>query len=273
MILKEKNFKQFDNPKLKAGDAAEKQMAFYLQRQFGNLEDCYVINDLRLTHKKDVAQIDHLIVTKYGLFIIESKSAHGKISINKQLEWSRTYSGKTEGMRSPVLQAKAQVDLLKQLLIDNKEDLREKILFGIKQPGFKYCPFNIYVAISDNGIIDRKIDVPELYKADQIVEKISKKLDELKKNNSLLSTSLELWAMNSQETVNVANFLKNQHQPLINDKSESPKHAEQFPDNVAMQKAGDICPTCKTGKLVKRKAKTEFLGCSNYPKCEFTDYK
>jgi len=36
---------------------------------------------------------------------------------------------------------------------------------------------------------------------------------------------------------------------------------------------GMPCPKCNDGKLVKRKAKTEFLGWSNYPKCKFTDYR
>ena len=74
MILKEKNLKNSPDPKLKAGENAEKQMAFYLGRTFSNQEDCYIINDLRLIYKNDAAQIDHLIITQYGLFIVESKS-------------------------------------------------------------------------------------------------------------------------------------------------------------------------------------------------------
>lgn len=37
---------------------------------------------------------------------------------------------------------------------------------------------------------------------------------------------------------------------------------------------GDECPGCEDGKLVRRYARhfegTEFLGCNNYPRCEFT---
>jgi ssDNA-binding Zn-finger/Zn-ribbon topoisomerase 1 len=38
---------------------------------------------------------------------------------------------------------------------------------------------------------------------------------------------------------------------------------------------GDPCPQCGDGKLVKRKGKSEFLGCSNYhtKHCKFTDYR
>lgn len=36
---------------------------------------------------------------------------------------------------------------------------------------------------------------------------------------------------------------------------------------------GDDCPDCDDGKLVKRLNRgtgEDFLGCSNYPKCEFS---
>jgi len=40
------------------------------------------------------------------------------------------------------------------------------------------------------------------------------------------------------------------------------------------EKEGDGCPDCLNGKLVERCGRTAesvpFLGCSNYPRCEFT---
>jgi len=44
------------------GEAAEKQMAFYLNRQFGDARDVFVFNDLRIERNGEVAQMDHLIV-------------------------------------------------------------------------------------------------------------------------------------------------------------------------------------------------------------------
>lgn len=82
MILKEKELANPSDPRLKAGEEAEKQMAFYLQRAFRKRDDCFVINDLRVAYDEDFAQIDHLIISTYGLFIVESKSVHGTISIN-----------------------------------------------------------------------------------------------------------------------------------------------------------------------------------------------
>ncbi len=44
-------------------------------------------------------------------------------------------------------------------------------------------------------------------------------------------------------------------------------------DNIESLKEGDICPRCKEGHLVIRNtAKGEFLGCSNFPDCDFIQH-
>ena len=95
--------------------------------------------------------------------------------INKQNEWSRTYNNKPEGMSSPVLQAQEQSKVLKELLKTNKEQLLSKML-GTIQKGFGNCPINVYIAVSNNGIIDRKTVTTELFKADQVSKAVGEKL-------------------------------------------------------------------------------------------------
>ncbi len=275
MILKEKQLKNLTDPKAKAGEDAEKQMAFYLSRAFSNQEDLYVINDLRVIHKNDAAQIDHLVITQYGLFIIESKSVYGKITVNANKEWSRTFNKFPSGMASPVLQADAQGKIIKNILKENADQLLGKLL-GL-QKGFGSCPVFVYVAISDAGIIERKADIPELKKADQITQEIELKIKELKKSSGILNAIKDpnpAWSMSAQETVKVADFLLNQHKPLIKEIAITQTKTPFIQTKeVPKYKENDECPRCKTGRLVKRKAKTEFLGCSLYPKCKFTDYK
>lgn len=187
MILKEKQLTNPSDPRLRAGEEAEKQMAFYLQRAFRKRDDCFVINDLRVIHDGDVAQIDHLIVSIYGLFIVESKSIHGTISINKHGDWRRTYNDEISGIPSPVIQARAQGKVLIEMLRENAEQVLGKLLFGKIQKGFRYCPIGVYVAISDTGIIERGMEVPELFKADVVAGAITKQLDEYTSKASLLS--------------------------------------------------------------------------------------
>ena len=51
MIVKEKQFSGSSDPCLRAGEEAEKDMAFRLTRRFGNDADAPIINDLRITYQ------------------------------------------------------------------------------------------------------------------------------------------------------------------------------------------------------------------------------
>lgn len=283
MILKEKQLSDSLDSKIRAGEEAEKQMAFYLKRAFANDKDCFVLNDLRVIHSGDVAQIDHLIVTQFGLFIIESKSVSSKITVNKHNEWTRTYSDKPEGMPSPILQAKAQGKILRALLMENKDWLLGKALFGSIQKGFINCKIFTYVAISDKGIIDREHDVVELFKADQICDTIVTELDILKKRNRLLSSN-PVWEVTLEETKKVADFLLKNHKPPLNNKNISsmlPIHQSvvkadspnlKTPAKSFVPKVGAICPQCNQLRLIRKSVRradgteTDFLSCSGYPK-------
>ncbi|OUR87179.1 nuclease, partial [Gammaproteobacteria bacterium 42_54_T18] len=65
MIIKEKQIETMPtDSRLKAGIKQEQDVAFYLRRAFKNRDDVMVFNDLRIIHDEEVAQIDHLIVTR-----------------------------------------------------------------------------------------------------------------------------------------------------------------------------------------------------------------
>ena len=282
MILKEKEFTNPSDPKLRAGEEAEKQMAFYLQRAFRKRDDCFVINDLRVIHDGDVAWPDHLVVSTYGLFIVESKSVHGTISINPHGDWQRTYNDEASGMPSPVLQAQEQGRILKEMLRENAEQVLGKFLFGKIQKGFRYCPVCIYVAISDSGIIERGMDVPELFKADAVAGAIKKKMaDFISKANllspkNLLSTDV-VWEMTKQEAQATAEFLVSQHIPSSKHVKTEPTKANskpisvQQPEKTFVPKVGAPCPLCGKQKLIRKSinrsdgTETDFLACQGYP--------
>lgn len=284
MILKEKEFTNPSDPRLRAGEEAEKQMAFYLQRAFRKRDDCFVINDLRVIHDGDVAQIDHLVVSIYGLFIVESKSVHGTISINHHGDWQRTYNDQVFGMPSPVIQAQEQARILKELLRANAEKVLGKYLFGKLQKGFRYCPVYIHVAISDSGIIERGMDVPELFKADVVAGGITKKLDEFASKANLfspkniLSTEV-VWDMTKDEAKAASEFLISEHTPFAS--IEKPKKTivesnpkpilKRQPEKTFVPKVGAPCPKCGQQMLIRKSinrsdgTETDFLACEGYP--------
>ena len=167
MIIKEFDEKKKPkDPRLKAGYKAEKQMAFYLKREFQNSENIFVLNDVRVQVDDDKAQIDHLIVYPAGVVLVESKSVSGEITIDSHGGWVREWRGKREGMPSAIIQAENQSKVLKRYLVQ-QSDLLEWSLPN----NFKY---DVFAAISDQGIINREYEgeLNELCKADQIVGRV-----------------------------------------------------------------------------------------------------
>lgn len=201
MIIKQINKKLAPTHLEKAGDEAEKQMAHYLKRAFQKSKDTHVINDLRLVFGDDVAQIDHLIVHRFGFIIIESKSVSTKVSYNALGEWKRTFKNKESGMASPIKQAERQAELLLDFLQDRSDELFKKVL--LIKSSFADFKFDVLVAISDSGIINRAENIvfAEVHKADQITDVVNeiikgygvtnKKLLNLKMNNHFADSSMK----------------------------------------------------------------------------------
>ena len=159
MIIKELDaFADLSDARATAGRAAEEQMAFYQRRAFQDQPDIYVVNGLRLVHRGEVAQIDHLVLHAHGLVLVESKSVTIRVQINAHGEWVRWYKGSRRGMPSPILQAQRQADILGDLLL--------------AQPALACATLiaDVVIAISDSGVIDRpsSLALDEVCKADQV---------------------------------------------------------------------------------------------------------
>ena len=178
MILKEKDFIQSSHPQVAAGEKQEKDVAFYLRREFKNEESILILNDLRISVDGENAQIDHLVVYPYGFILIESKSVKGEIKINKHGEWTRSLNGKWSGMPSPLMQAKLQRDLLKKFLVERRDSIYEGKVLGLIPQGFGGRQWHSLCAVSSNAIIERD-DIPEevseqVVKSEFLVAKLHK---------------------------------------------------------------------------------------------------
>lgn len=206
MIIKELEAQSHTDPLRRAGYEAERQMAHYLKRAFGEDPNKFVLNNLRVEREGEVAQIDHLIVMRFGLLVVESKSVAGQISVNEQGEWTRWWNRQGRGMPSPVLQGRRQLELLCALLDDHTAELLERGLFGLRQRTFGAMRRDVLVAISDGGRITRKTEVPEVVKADQVPERVQETVDELRGR-------LTAFAFSDAEMTRICAFLRNRHVP------------------------------------------------------------
>lgn len=284
MICKERDKHEHpDHDKFSAAGAkAEEQMAFYLRRAFADSKDVRVFNDLRFADESDDAvQIDHLVLHPRGIILIESKSVTSEVRVNKREEWVRVWGGRRSGMPSPIQQTLRQAQQLKKYLQAYREQVRGKMILGTMQKGFGACPFDILVAISDTGVVTREKELPEVCKADQIVDRVREIVQRHQRAAVFKPLSLEEGSehFTDEEIENITKFFLTYHFPLktatvpqaaqIEATAASPAETEvpapSKPDGLGIcQKCGAQsqilwgnfgyywkCPSCQTNMPIK----------------------
>lgn len=259
------------DPRRDAGRRAESQMAFYLHRAFANDPEVYVLNNLRLvdpeqpehTGADGSCQIDHLVLHRWGAFIIESKSVRGALVIRSDghggSEWSRSSKWETDGIPSPIRQAERQGAFLRVYLQRHRQQLigkvpigmrtLTKVLRGTDQRGFTRFPIQLIVAVSDSGSIRRVNGWKEpsepfqtyVCKADEVPSKITAELSKHAAASSLLAEAngdYGVWSCDKQEVATVSEFLANSH---------------TAPPSVPQRQPPDVrCKQCSGTRLAAR---------------------
>lgn len=157
------------------GIKGEEQIGFELRNSHMPM---YVLHDLYLEFEDLSAQIDYLIITRKGIFVIECKNLFGDITINQNGDFIRTmkWGGKIvkEGIYSPVTQNKRHLDLIKKVRAQDKSTLM-KLFF---EKAFNNNYHSIVVLANPKTILDTKHapkDVrDQVIRADQLIEYIKK---------------------------------------------------------------------------------------------------
>jgi len=217
MIIKDMDSKKLNNKYLKSGFEAEKQMSFYLKRAFGDNDYIYIINDLRLKLEDDYAQIDHLIIHRFGFIIVESKSVSTKVCVNEHGEWKRIFNDKESGMASPIQQAKRQGEFLRKFLMtkDNSELYRDNVVNKYLPHAIDKFAYDVLVAISDSGIIERdKVELAEICKADSITERVTDIISKYNKEFSKILTLSMICQFHKESVEKLSKLLLESHCPL-----------------------------------------------------------
>ena len=265
MIIKNVDSKESNDKFIKAGLNAEKQMGYYLKKAFEKSEDILILNDLRIEHNNDIAQIDHLVIHSYGFIIIESKSVSSKISVNKHGEWKRIYNNQEKGMSSPIQQAKRQASFLKDFLNEKatrvfRESIVDKL---ISKPTFNNYKFDILIAISDSGIIERdNINLPEILKADTIPDNILNTIS--KRKIGLLNIfANDNYAFHKKTIIKIANLLLTLHKPVARKtaKLDTVQEKSITYNNSQKSPIEHICTKCKSKNLEVAYGRNYYFKC------------
>lgn len=120
---------------LRYGITGEKNVAYELRNSHMPI---LILHDLYLEYKEIKAQIDYVVIGSRFILVIECKNMVGDIEITNSGDFIRAFKGtngkvyKKEGMYSPIVQNERHVELIKDILKDEKL-LGERHLTLIKQ--------------------------------------------------------------------------------------------------------------------------------------------
>lgn len=230
------------------GDWTESKVA----KQLAKLpKDKYIVlNDLMLPTSYGTTQLDHVVLSLYGVYVIETKNYTGTLIGNEKSEqWEQNINGFMYKTANALRQNKAHISAVRS-----------------------------HASVQANVPIHNIVVFANATKFDIFHEE-----GEVIYINELIPTIMRLRSVEpfyTQEQVQIkANLLleKNITDPELRKQHNQAANAAKYERRAKIESG--ICPRCG-GQLVIREGKYgQFYGCSNYPKCDFnvkslrTDYE
>lgn len=217
--------------------------------------DYHVLHNLILEKDQGSTQIDHVVVSKYGVFVIETKNYIGEIYGNDDKgEWTQIILNKVTYKRK---RGKTYTYVTKNKFYN---PVRQNIghVYEIKKI-LKECLYNIpvisIVVFSDNANISgvksnsHVINMRDLIETIMNYDKVYLPEEYAPQVINLISLKNDRCTVNEKMHIRNVQSAKNKYQDKL---------------------ISGICPRCG-GTLQLRSSKYgNFYGCSNYPKCKFT---
>lgn len=220
-------------------------------------KDYHVFNDIVLKTDKGTTQIDHVVVSKYGIFAIETKNYRGEIygddsrqqwtqiivtKVRYRRKWYKTYTYVTKNkFYNPVKQSLGHIYELKKTLPEWRDVL--------------FVPIVVFTGNAKLSNVNTKSLV--IY------------------DNRLISSiqqhsTVYLSASDVQEVIN--RLTERNIRSEVKDKAHV-RNVNAAKSEMNRKLASGICPRCGGTLVLRRGRYGQFYGCSNYPKCEFTTHR
>lgn len=226
------------------GDYGEKRVSSFLEDL--DCKDYRIYNDILIRNGKYTTQVDHTIISRYGIFVLETKNIHGKVYGNGHAEFWKQYlpgigykrcgSTQEHQLRNPIWQNEGHIKTLLRLVFGD----------GVPVYGIVVFPNDADLMITaDKPVLHMREVVPFIKQYCNIVITSDQMNFYRRRLFEVISTS------ESDRKVHLENVYRNK---------------ERRDSAVAHGK----CPKCG-GNLILRKGKYgDFYGCSNYPRCKYT---
>jgi hypothetical protein len=196
----------------------------------------HIINNLIIPDREWTTQIDHIVISKFGIFVIETKYTDSWLYGGQyQEKWTEVYYTKHFSFTNPLYQNYAHTKALAEFLKINENKIIPLIVY------WGDCQFETDMP-------------PNVVKGMNIIKFISSKKERvfLKQDVERIYNDLKMVQYKAPVTATL------RHNESIKNRYES----------------NTICPKCG-GSLVEKTSKKgyyagkKFLGCNHFPRCHF----
>ncbi|MCX8505011.1 MAG: nuclease-related domain-containing protein [Alphaproteobacteria bacterium] len=115
----------------------EAELSHCLKRNF-NTSDYHLLNHITLRHRGITTQIDHILVSRFGVFVIETKALNGWIFANANHDtWTQVFFRAKFKFQNPIRQNFAHVQAVRELLDFLPANVVESVVVFVGGAEFK----------------------------------------------------------------------------------------------------------------------------------------
>lgn len=203
------------------------------------LEGYKILNNIMIPTSRGTSQIDHVILSPYGIFVVETKNYKGWIFGSENADtWTQVIYKRKTTFRNPIKQNWGHIYALREVLNDFKK--------------INYTPIIVFAGNAELKRVDVKTDV--IYPSE------------------LYGAILNHRGFEQLSPADIDKIYKHLNSISINDHKSRKQHNKNIKsrtqNNYKISKAG-LCPKCKGNLIMRTGRYGEFFGCSNYPKCKY----
>ena len=232
-----------------------------------NSKDYDIFDDVTL-HTADNAttQIDHIVISQFGVFVLEVKNYAGYIYGNvDDYQWTQVLNPTSKfRFYNPILQNQKHVEVVQRLLNVQDNQIFSIVVFMGKATFKTPMPDNVIHLID----LNRKLrSYTEVQFTPQQCQSFANKIHNRRLSPGALANTVHLTHIENKRQSKLSaptQLLSERREVDINNPSQALEGDHHL-----------TCPKCGS-KLVQRTAQKGqyagkiFYGCSNFPKCRFT---
>lgn len=204
-------------------------------------KDEFIIqNNILLIDGSLTSQIDHIVISKTGIFVIETKNYSGLIYGHENAEyWTQFIFRYKSKFRNPIKQNWSHIYAIKNILTEFKN--------------IKYVPIVVFAGTGKIKGVTSKYPIIYL--------------------NELINTIKNFCAEENLSSDQIKHISYKLSQNNITTRDTTQYHLEKVKTKVKSVEENidnKICPRCGSPLALRHGKFGKFYGCKNYPKCRFT---